>query len=146
MKVVRNPEDIDVNLLEEGNASLRSGTRRANGSNPSRVIGNFHVYPLSRTPANLHTYVSLEKAPINYTGALLFWQADTGCNAFSKGVFLTLPAFKEMCYFTAWCQLVADTIRIHIYNFRSFLSSDHGITRMNYLPDIRNHPGPLLPV
>src|SRR6266849_3072215 len=112
---------------------------------PGLSVTSMCTPSLGRQRACIRTF-AWNKAFVNYTGALLFWQGDTGMHAFSKGVFLTLPAFKEMCYFTAWCQLVADTIWIHICNFRDFLSSDHDITRMNYLPHIRNHTRSLLPV
>src|SRR6266567_5338460 len=51
-----------------------------------------------------------------------------------------------MRYFTIWCQLITDAIRIDIHNFWSNLSRNHGITRVNHLPDTRDSPRRLLPV
>jgi hypothetical protein len=42
MKIVCNPEDVNIDLVEEGNAPQRCGCRGTCGRDYSRAVGYFH--------------------------------------------------------------------------------------------------------
>src|SRR5690348_12077264 len=54
---------------------------------------------------------------------------------------LALPGFQQVGNFPAGGNLIANSIRVDIFYLRRFISCDHDVSWMNYLPDTRNGIG-----